>query len=252
MPLLLQPLTANRDALARSLTATQIADLGSARYAESSEHRAYFAERWRRSVLHHAPERIESIREGKVGAFAGVGEIVQRALRLTLPENDHDLRELLRRYAWEEGIVEEGQNRRTVKDAYDLLERVRRSDVFAWIEESSALYRDLPFVYQTGQRTIHGVIDLLLQDRDGGWRLIDFKTAAVAHDPTPAMLEAHARRYHLQVGVYAAAVRELVGIAPTPIIHYIRYAKTVMIQAKAWQTALSQLEETIRGVVDDG
>ena len=42
-------------------------------------------------------------------------------------------------------------------------------------------------------------------------------------------LEDHARRYHLQAGVYAAAVRELVGIAPIAYIHYIRYARTVMI-----------------------
>ncbi|MEO8397653.1 MAG: 3'-5' exonuclease, partial [Chloroflexota bacterium] len=223
-PILLQPVRRSTNALARSLTATQIADLGGARHAASSEDRAHFAERWRRGVLHDAPERIETIQWEKA---TRVSEIVQRALRLPLPENDRELRELLRRYAWEEGIVEEGQSQRTVKDAYELLARVRRSDVFGWLDGASEVYRELPFVYQTEQRTIHGIIDLLLQGKDGRWRLIDTKTVTVAHDPSPKRLEDHARRYHMQVGVYAAAVRDLIGIAPITVIHYIRYAKTV-------------------------
>jgi ATP-dependent helicase/nuclease subunit A len=247
-PMLLQPVPANIGALTRSLTAAQIADLGSARNAHSSESRAYFAERWRQSVFHGAPERIKSIQRETGAAVAGVSEIVRQALRLPLPENDRDLRELLRRYAWEEGIVEEAQNRKTVLDAYELLKRVRRSEMFGWIEGANEVYRELPFVYQTEQRTIHGIIDLLIQDQTGEWRLIDTKTAVVTHDPSLKALEDHARRYHLQAGVYAAAVRELIGIAPKAYLYYIRYAKTVMIDEEAWQTALAQLEDTIRDV----
>ena len=246
---LLQPVQREVNALTRSLTATQMADLGGAWYAELGEQRAYFAERWRRSVLHDAPERIEAIQQEPM---TRVSEIVRRALRLTLPENDRDLQALLRRYAWEEGIVEEAQNRRMVQDAYELLKRVQRSEVFGWMEGANAVYRELPFVYQTERRTIHGIIDLLIQDQAGRWRLIDTKTAMVAHNPSQAMLENHARRYCLQAGVYAAAVRELVGIAPIPYIYYIRYAKTVMIHENAWETALMQLEDTIRDVIDHG
>src|SRR5262249_33911129 len=154
-PVLFKPLPTSGDLRVQSLTATQIADLGSAQYADSRESRAYFTERWRRGVLQDAPTRIDAAQGDRV-VKAKVGEIVHRALRLTLPDNDHDLRDLLHRYAWEEGIVEEVQNRRTVRDAYDLLQRVRRSDVFAWVEGAGGVYRELPFVYQTERRTIHG------------------------------------------------------------------------------------------------
>ncbi|HVU13615.1 MAG TPA: PD-(D/E)XK nuclease family protein [Phototrophicaceae bacterium] len=129
---------------------------------------------------------------------------------------------------------------------------MRRSDVFAEIAHADEVYRELPFVYQTEQRTIHGVIDLLLRGADGQWRVVDYKTAALKVLPTPDALAEHARRYHLQMGIYAAAVQELVGAAPLAVIHYVRYAQTVIIAENRWQQALAQLEVYIGDVIKDG
>src|SRR5690606_7309549 len=129
-----------------------------------------------------------------------------------------------------------------VQQAYDLLQRVRHSDVARWIaeaEEGGEVYREQPFVYMQGARQIHGVIDLLLHMPDGRWLVIDYKTSRVDEG---APLASHARRYHLQLGVYAAAVRELIGAAPQVYVHYIRYAKTVQIQLAQWQAALLRFE----------
>ncbi|MEP7292008.1 MAG: UvrD-helicase domain-containing protein, partial [Chloroflexota bacterium] len=241
-PELLETVSRRSDAPARTLAATTLADLGSALYADSAELRALYLERWRRRVFHDAPSRIDPVH--LTSAFR-LGEIVHRAVRWLLPESDDDLRDLLRRYAWEEGIVDQAENQLAVASAYELLQRVRSSDVFAEIARSSEVYREVPFVYRTEQRTFHGVIDLLLRDQSDQWRLIDYKTGWLGESVTDDDLANHARRYHLQVGIYAAAVRELVGIAPFVYIHYIRYARTVRIDQRDWDAALAELEHMI-------
>ena len=62
----------------------------------------------------------------------------------------------------------------------------------------------------------------------------------------------HARRYHLQVGVYAEAVREqLGGITPDVSIHYIRYAETIQVYPGEWELALGKMEGYIGNLLDE-
>jgi ATP-dependent helicase/nuclease subunit A len=245
MPLLAQ-VPHREDAPARTLAATHIADLGSVLYADADE-RDFYLDRWRRGVFHDAPSRLDPVR---LTSALKLGEIVHRAVREAPRDASDALRERLRRYAWEEGVVDEAENQLAVSSAYELLMRVRRSDVFAWMEGAQAVYRDLPFVCQLGQRTIHGAIDLLMLDANGQWRLVDYKTGWLGTSVTDHDLQEHARRYHLQAGVYGAAVQELVKTAPFVYIHYIRYARTVMIDQSAWTAAAAKLEEYIGEVVD--
>ena len=107
--------------------------------------------------------------------------------------------------------------------------------------------REQPFVFRRGERLIHGVIDLLIRDAEGRWRVIDYKTGVVPgySSGEPGILLDHARRYHLQVGVYAAAVQELTGETPAVYIHYLRYAQTVEIAAAVWSAALDRFEAEI-------
>ena len=230
------------------MTATQIADLGSALHADADS-RAFYAERWRRSVYHDAPGRIEA---AKIAHGAKLGEIVHRAIQWGLPSDDAELRDLLARYVWEEGIVDADASRATVDQALKLVRRVQGSDVFRWIEQAREVFREQPFVYRRGDRLIHGVIDLLIRDADGRWRVIDYKTGVVPdyRGRGEVALVDHARRYHLQVGVYAAAVEELTGEAPAVYIHYLRYAQTVEIAADVWTAALDRFEAEIEALID--
>ena len=248
---LLASVPRQEDAPARTLAAVHLADLGSVLYADEDE-RAFYLDRWRRGVFHDAPSRLDPVR---LTSALKLGEIVHRAVREAPRDTPDALRERLRRYAWEEGVVDEAENQLAVSSAYELLMRVRQSDVFAWMEGAQAVYRDLPFVYQLEQRagvrrTIHGVIDLLMLDANGQWRLVDYKTGWLGASVTDHELQEHARRYHLQAGVYAGVVLELVKTAPFVYIHYIRYARTVMIDQNDWATALARLEEYIGEVVD--
>ena len=64
--------------------------------------------------------------------------------------------------------------------------------------------------------------------------VLDYKTSHVKDYKRGAdekLLSNHALRYHLQVGVYAAAVQEqLGGIVPDTYIYYIRYGQYVRVE----------------------
>src|SRR5690606_694480 len=114
-----------------------------------------------------------------------------------------------------------------VKRALDLLETFQHSELYHQLEQAPAVYREMPFIYETNRFIVHGIIDVVFRQPDGTWVLTDYKTSSVfvsasskRMNPTPEMLEAHARRYHLQVGIYARAVQEQLGIIPETRIHY--------------------------------
>jgi ATP-dependent helicase/nuclease subunit A len=248
MPPLLQPLPREYDAPARSLTATQIASLGSAFHTgepDSSFYRLHF----RRSVWHGAPAHIARVAVPRAGVSGRkIGEIVHRALRWgRFPMSDADMTEMLRSYAWQEGIVEPERLNYAVKQARADLKLFASSDVFRWLKAAQQVYRELPFIFQTDRRTIYGVLDVLLQHPDGSWAVIDYKTGFAE----PGTHARHAERYDLQVGVYAAAVSEqlraMTGreVVPAVHIHYIRYSKTVTVPEARWRSAVERLESYI-------
>lgn len=247
-PPLLNAVPVEPDAPARHLTATQIADLSSAPYE------GYYLERFRRSVLHAAPAHIETVgaRKGDVSRRL-IGDIVHKVLGMEKPlgwwqfpdERDH-LNQVLRSYAWQLGVVVSRQQQIAISEARRLLDRFTRSDAYRWLSLAQTLYREIPFVYRSDKRIIHGVLDVLFQS-NGSWTIIDYKTSYVRDylgDPTA--IGQHARRYQLQMGIYAAAAREqLDGITPNVYIHYIRYGQTVRVETSEWEVALAKLDHYI-------
>lgn len=256
-------------AQARHLAATSIADLGSAQDADTPDERRLSRDRFRRTVLYAAPDYIRPAlpRSTRVKA-RHVGDIVHEALRYwRLPSGDDNarsraenalLREQLLSSAWELGITEQAQAEIAVWQAMTLLYNFKRSPLCKELQESPEVYRELPFIYEREQHIVHGVIDVLFRRKDGSWALVDYKTSIVGRPSETRVvsvtaLQQHARRYHLQVGVYAEAARaHLNGTAPDAKIHYIRY-RTVDIPAAEWGAALARgLGETVATVVEPG
>lgn len=247
MPPLLGKVRVDRRQFARHLTATQIADLGS----PEPYHQRRFQQRVLRDpagdlTLPPATDQVERP-TGKQ-----LGEIVHEALRwwgVAELDPDHpDFLVAVENYAWEQGVSNEDARRNAVRISQTWLRRIQESDVFGWMQHAVKTFRELPFVYRNDQRIIHGVIDTLFQREDGTWVIVDYKTSFVAGYAAGLddLLARHAERYHLQVGVYAAAVRELLrGTMPETYIHYIRYQRTVQVHPAQWQSALDQLENQI-------
>jgi ATP-dependent helicase/nuclease subunit A len=254
MPPLMARVHVERDAPARSLSATQIATIGA--YHADMEHRAVYRQRFWHSLTRGAPERIERVTSPpRAVAPRKIGEIVHRALRWwQLPTPKDDLTALLRSYAWEEGVIDPDAIAYAVGEARHLLEQFRRSPIFPLIDDAvrrNKHWPELPFVFQTDKRVIHGKLDALVETIDGKYVLVDYKSSTMRGAQDPAVIVAHARRYHLQVGVYAAAVERMTSTPPAVYIHYIRYNQSIPIETDIWKAALAQLEPLLGDVIED-
>ncbi len=255
MPPLLASVRVARDASARTLSASQIAQLGGYAAETAPERRGIYRVRLLHSLLRDAPDHIERVSSHDAQQIPPrkIGEIVHRALRWwQFPSEKDDLRELLRAYAWEEGIVDPEQINIAINEARNLLRTFVGTPLWNMIDSARRKgrhYPELPLIYATDKRTIQGKLDALVVRADGTHAVIDYKSSTFRGGHDQHVAAEHARRYHLQVGVYAAAVQRLTGMTPEIYIHYIRYNQTIPVPTDIWQGALAGLESVIGDVL---
>jgi ATP-dependent exoDNAse (exonuclease V) beta subunit len=174
--------------------------------------------------------------------------MVHEALRWWQPGAE-GIDKLLASYAWEQGIVDAHEKERAVNEAHALLDQYQRSELYQAIAAANPVYREVPFIYDSGKRIIHGIIDTLFLSENGRWVIVDYKTSALR---SPAEARLHARRYHMQVGAYAAAVAEQLKVDAAQLdvyIHYVRDNVTIQVTPDEWQNALGKLEAYIGHLV---
>ena len=253
-PPLIDAISIAPDAQIGHISATQLADLGGVHHGSDSDQREFFRQRFRRRTLHDAPARVQDLSADRKPQVSQrlIGEIVHEAIRYgRFDLSPSDFEQMLEGYAWQSGVTFEHELAEAIQRSQRLLTRFKQSKVFNWIESARSdqrpLFTELPFILRTDKRVIHGVIDVLFQKADGSWMIIDYKTSNVSDKN----FDHHARRYHLQVGVYAAAIQQQLGnsIIPQTHIHYIRHDTTVLVPTEAWQSELSQLERYIGDLV---
>jgi hypothetical protein len=252
-PPLMADVIIERTAAAQHLSVTNLGDIGAAFNPEN----AYFRQRFRRDLLHAAPSHIDSLRQMQNKMGRVVGEIVHEALRWwDFFGQNANLSKQLESFAWQQGIVDAAQHQEAVERASFLLQEFERSEIHKWVKESRNFYRELPFIYKTEKRIIHGVIDLLIQKADASWVIVDYKTNHVPNGTQDVeAVKKHAHRYHLQVGAYAEAVRKQLEILKLDAdklqvyIHYIRYRHTVEITEDEWKPVLANLEGFIGSLI---
>jgi ATP-dependent helicase/nuclease subunit A len=268
VPPLTRTIPVEADRFAYNLTATQIADLGSA------THEDFYREKFRRSVLHDAPARVRRVvmpeqQKDRVPPRI-LGDIVHEALRWwRFPDKENDLSAELTSYAWRHGVVQPGDITYAVNTARGWLRDMKYTTIYRQIEAANRVYREIPFVYRTDKRVIHGIVDVLFQSSDGSWVIVDYKSSRVqnyierfddaAELQNRQLLRQHAARYYLQVGVYAASVERYLASVGEQLdrenlkiyIHYLRYGQAVQIQSQQWIDALSQLEAQIGKLIEE-
>jgi ATP-dependent helicase/nuclease subunit A len=69
------------------------------------------------------------------------------------------------------------------------------------------VHRELPFVLTLDSSEIRGVMDLVFENADGRWEVLDYKASA----PAPQKAEQAAVEYGLQLGLYALAAGRWLG-----------------------------------------
>ena len=245
---LLAPVIAGREAGIRHITATQIADLGAFRHSDSRDRDSYRM-RWLRGTRHDLPATLQFARFNWHGGGSArvLGAIVHELLRYGMTEPDA---KMIASLAWRHGITVRPRIDELVNRTQQMLAAYKRSEVYQWIESARRagrpLFTELPFVYRSRLRVIHGIIDVLLQSEQGNWIIIDYKTSRLSDDT-----ERYARRFRLQLGVYAAAAQAQLGLREPPqtYVHFIPSDRTLRLDEADCLAELSQLEEII-GEVD--
>ena len=113
-----------------------------------------------------------------------IGAIVHEILRydaLASEEAQSDAQ--ISAIAWENGIRQRGDLQRALSEVKALLAQYRSSEVYRWLAqaraESRPLHTELPFMFRTEKRVIHGKIDVVFQGPGGEWIIIDYKTSQV-------------------------------------------------------------------------
>ena len=113
--------------------------------------------------------------------------------------------------------VQDDLNQETIGIAKEMLARLVTSSIMGDIAAAKTLYREVDFAMQwqvansTSRTLIRGVIDLLYEDAQGGWHILDYKTNNFsAHAEDSQILNP----YEFQLGIYAHAVTQWIGVAP--------------------------------------
>ena len=235
---LLKDTPIERVAQTKHLSATTLADLGSSKQPPPDKATLY-AQRFRQRVFRDAPDRIGQIIQIDERLMSRrIGEVVHEALRhwhLPSTKNDHQLRQILQNYAWRFSLRDSHVVQNVVNEALALLKKFEKNAIFTEINQANPIYREMPFVFNWGEHILHGVIDVLCQT-ETGWTIYDYKTSTVPDKDYAT----HAKRYHLQLAIYAHAVEEQLGILPQAHLYYIRYNERVTISADALREELSQ------------
>ena len=187
-------------------------------------------------------ERASVNGRGRIGARV-LGAIVHELLRYGMHEPDAKMIESL---AWQHGITSPYLTAEVVNRTLHMLAAYKRSEVYKWIESARrtgrSLFTELPFVYRSQRRVIHGIIDVLLQSETGDWIIIDYKTSLLSDN-----VERFARRFRLQLGIYAVAVQAQLGLPrlPRTVLHFIPNNQTVRLNEADCLAELNQLEQII-------
>ncbi|MBN1565786.1 MAG: PD-(D/E)XK nuclease family protein, partial [Anaerolineae bacterium] len=247
LPPLLAAVPLDLAAPARALTATNLAALGRAQFYDPTA-RGQIA--FRNAILHDAPDPVRPLPDRITGVQdlrRVIGEMVHRALQAWIMPDTTPREEILKRlrtYAWGAGLSDADQIETAAIEAAGLVQQFAHSPARMELDRAQQIYRELPFVYRVGERTIHGVIDVLYFDGKQ-WTVMDYKTAQVDYGAA----RHNAQRYYLQVGIYARAVEARTGQIPAAQLYYIHPARLITVTPEDWQPALDRLEDDLRAAL---
>jgi ATP-dependent exoDNAse (exonuclease V) beta subunit len=122
----------------------------------------------------------------------------------------------LEAFARREGLLAKGAVQDAARRAQRMLERLKHDPLYGEIQAAPEHYPELPFILQTPSGPLEGVIDLLLRDRMGRWRVLEWKAEWIS----PEFLPERRQPFVQQLAIYTLAVERITGQAPGAALVY--------------------------------
>jgi ATP-dependent helicase/nuclease subunit A len=257
-PGLMKPVQSTVDGRLLHISATQLANLGGFKHTIPPP-QDHYRRSFRQGTLNDAPSKVAEAMFPQRGhvPMRVIGQIVHEALRnWQMPSkiNPRSMEDILESYAWRFHVTNPKEIDEAVNRALSLLQTFEHSQVCGWIQEARdhdyPLYPELPFLFRTDKRILHGMIDMVFQMKDGQWVVLDYKTSYLGKNYKQTAAD-YTRRYYLQIGAYAESIRERFGGMPKAYIHYVLHNHVEEVQPSMWQAELLALEETIGRIVQE-
>jgi ATP-dependent helicase/nuclease subunit A len=111
-----------------------------------------------------------------------------------------------------------------VSDARKIILDFLKQPVFQKLRRARQVKREIDFVLNERHGLIHGKIDILFEDEEGAWHILDYKTAAGDEEA------ARKSAYDLQLEIYALAAERILKLAfRSSIIYYLKNQKAVTL-----------------------
>ncbi|MBC8115524.1 MAG: PD-(D/E)XK nuclease family protein, partial [Candidatus Saccharimonas sp.] len=155
-----------------------------------------------------------------------------------------------------EGIVSNNKDRVSadaLSSARTMLDNFFASPLAKELASAKSLHREVEFALLVPSLTrgegtrVVGKIDLLYEDAQGGWHVLDYKTNDIAADTSDEQLLAP---YELQLGVYAHAVEQWFGKPPREV-SLVMLRPSIRRVSLAWTPSRSsELRERIVNAID--
>ncbi|MHC4982355.1 MAG: UvrD-helicase domain-containing protein [Planctomycetota bacterium] len=147
---------------------------------------------------------------------ATMGTLFHRCMELLDFNRPQKAAALARRAAGEMAIEEAIDVEEIAAELDGMLSELKLRDLWAQLAAARRVFRELGFLLRVGAAELRGQIDVLYEDADGLWHIVDYKSDHVGREA----VEPHARRYELQMLIYAAAAARHLARPPADVVLY--------------------------------
>lgn len=134
-------------------------------------------------------------------------------------------------------------------EAEEILKNFLQTPLFKKLQSARRIYKEIPFVIDQRHGRIDGVIDVLFQESNGSWGVLDYKTAS---GDEKKVKEA---AYDFQIAIYAAAVKEITGTVPAAgTLYFLKnsWSYEIRLSAEFLQKQLARARELQEEILEYG
>ena len=130
------------------------------------------------------------------------------------------------------------------QEIIDLLYSFQNTPIFEQLRSAKQVFKEYPFFFKFQKGVIEGIIDVVFEDHEGKWFVLDYKTNKVR----PEHIETLGQYYQFQTDLYAWVMSELVHPINEVIVLFLRPG--VCYQYKWNENLKTKIENKIRNIFD--